>query len=202
MSVDVIHRDGVPHQIQNSDGSRSTRPEDNKELILGVSFGAVGLILIFCLIYIYRKCLKRRIKERREESSTSTSTTTSSSANCIRVEVPPKTTQDVTRRYERSVSALSNKSQIYLVPFSALPHDFDYSSREVEVKADYVILKDLSFLERYHSSDYSTNCNNDRGIVNEAYERQEPYNPDIYYTIPPIERDPYKKQAAYNPTFY
>ncbi|ENN80187.1 hypothetical protein YQE_03382, partial [Dendroctonus ponderosae] len=139
----------------------SFQPSENRELIVGVAFGIVGvIILIFVLI-----CLS-----------------------------PIRTTQDVARRYERCVSSMSTKSQLYLVPFDVLPPNFDYSSREVEVRADYVILKDLRLLERYHSCD--------GGVVNEAYVPQPEYNPHIYGTIPPLEREPYKKQASYNPMFY
>lgn len=118
--------------------------------------------------------------------------------------VQVRTTEDVTRRYERSVSSLSTKSQVYIVPFHALPPDFDFSSREVEVKGDYVILKDLAILEQCESTTYPN------GVVNEAYEIQESYNPmypNLYENAPPLNvnasvKEPYQRQSPYNPNFY
>ncbi|KAH1015192.1 hypothetical protein HUJ05_012960, partial [Dendroctonus ponderosae] len=152
----------------------------------------------YLILYIVsgKRCNGRRnLHKGAEMSSNSTIISTNSTdIYSVPIRAPIRTTQDVARRYERCVSSMSTKSQLYLVPFDVLPPNFDYSSREVEVRADYVILKDLRLLERYHSCD--------GGVVNEAYVPQPEYNPHIYGTIPPLEREPYKKQASYNPMFY
>ncbi|CAG9766238.1 unnamed protein product [Ceutorhynchus assimilis] len=203
MSADAVVLDGVPQKIvivkKTLGSENSLTSDDTKIIVLGVAFSVVGGIIFFIVLLCLCKRRRRRNRLRKNDqeiSSSSTSTTnTSPPVFTIRQEVQLRTTEDVTRRYERSISSLSTKSQVYLVPFAVLPPDFDFSSREVEVKADYVILKDLRFLEKYKSSD------NSRGVVNEAYEQQESYNPYIYGTIPPLV-EAYKKQEPYNPTFY
>lgn len=71
----------------------------------------------------------------------------------------------------------------------------------MEVRGDYVILKDLSLLTRYDNDTPSNNNNSNEGYVNEAYVQQESFNPYLHTPIPPL-GEAYKKQAPYNPTFY
>ncbi|XP_066152126.1 uncharacterized protein [Euwallacea fornicatus] len=218
MSVDVVRHDASENVLVGKTAVLldTVQKNERNNLTAGLTAGITG-VFVLVLIFVCLCTKRRKRKTVRDVDSSgfnSTGTTTSSGIYSIPIETGVlRTPQDVARRYERSVSALSSKEQVYLIPFSALPPDFDYSSREVEVKGDFVILKDLSLLERYNNSpvDYG-------GVVNEAYERQEPYNPYVYTnipsqeyrqynpliygTVPPLEHDTYKKQLAYNPTFY
>ncbi|XP_066259478.1 uncharacterized protein [Euwallacea similis] len=217
MSVDVVRDEASENDLvgQKQVLLDSAQNNERSNLIAGLAAGLIGvLVLVLLCVCLCNKRRRRKAARDAESSACNSTDTASSKVYSIPIETGVlRTPQDVAKRYERSVSALSSKEQVYLVPFSALPPDFDYSSREVEVKADFVILKDLSLLERYNNSPGYNG-----GVVNEAYELQEPYNsyiygaipsqerekynPFIYGTIPPLEREPYKKQTAYNPTFY
>ncbi|CAG9858009.1 unnamed protein product [Phyllotreta striolata] len=54
----------------------------------------------------------------------------------------------------------------YLVPFTALPPNFDYSLKNVEVHSDFVVIKDLEILQTYW-------------YEKEEYKKPAPYNTNI-----------------------
>ncbi|XP_050292701.1 uncharacterized protein LOC126733440 [Anthonomus grandis grandis] len=169
---------------------------DEKKTVIGVSVGvAVAVLVVLLLLCLCKNRRKKRLQSSLNHTSVVTTTTSSIMKPCvydISTEIKLRCPEDVARRYERSVSNLSTKSQIYLVPFDVLPADFDYSSREVDVRGDYVILKNLSLIER--QGQY-------QGTINEGYEyeQQSAYNP--LYVISPS-REVYKKQESYNTDYF
>lgn len=200
MNVEVKENDVTESFILQKLLGRTLPPSgdnnnDNKVIGLGAGAGAVILIILLVLICLCkRKARRRRIRKGRV-IPIHTTTTSRPPVYVIPTKVELRTTEDVTRRYQRSASNLSAKSQIYLVPFDVLPPNFDFASREVEVRADYVILKDLALLEKYPSN----------GVVNEAYETQEAYNPNSIGNghIPSSHGgERFQKQSPFNPTFY
>ncbi|CAH1972481.1 unnamed protein product [Acanthoscelides obtectus] len=64
----------------------------------------------------------------------------------------------------------TTQNSVYLVPFSALPPNFDFSASGVEVKSDYVIVKDLEILNIYGAI-----CHRSP----EEYQQPPPYNPNF-----------------------
>ncbi|XP_018571778.1 uncharacterized protein LOC108911348 isoform X2 [Anoplophora glabripennis] len=78
----------------------------------------------------------------------------------------------------------NHKNPIYLVPYSALPENFDFSRSDITVRGDYIILKDLHVLEqpviRPPSTPTTPVSASFPQIHFEGYQRQPPYNPNVY----------------------
>ncbi|KAF7283919.1 uncharacterized protein LOC143201427 [Rhynchophorus ferrugineus] len=184
-------------EVRDVSMSQSNKPSsnDNTWIILGAVALVVCLLIILCICRRKKRIRRRR---RKKQENLQSETNAPSEVHIVPIREQIRTAEDVTRRYERSVSSLSTKSQIYLVPFDALPPNFDFSSRDVDVRADYVILKDLSALN-------VPNSPVSNGVVNEAYEQQEAYNPTYVpqssFHYPAIPKE-YERQAPYNPNFY
>nr|CAH7761940.1 unnamed protein product [Callosobruchus chinensis] len=128
--------------------------------ILGVVLGFIGFIAI--IILLIKRCLSRRryratgkvIRRNRKQSPDIFPEQKGNPCPALQIEPPVYTTQN----------------SIYLVPFSALPPNFDFAASGVEVKSDYVIVKDLHILNIYGAI-----CH--RSL--EEYQRPLPYNPNF-----------------------
>nr|CAI5835604.1 unnamed protein product [Callosobruchus analis] len=121
--------------------------------IVGVVLGFIGFMAIIILL-IKRCVLRRRYKATGKVKRRDRKRQTLNLSHALQIEPPVYTTQN----------------SIYLVPFSALPPNFDFSASGVEVRSDYVIVKDLHILNIYGAI-----CH--RSL--EEYRKPLPYNPNF-----------------------
>ncbi|XP_060534130.1 uncharacterized protein LOC132706669 [Cylas formicarius] len=168
---------------------RSDHHQDHEidyRIVVPVTLFCVVIVVLILTVWFYRRKRIQHGQIRRRRILTASSP----SVYVIPEEISDqiRSPEDVMRRYQRSASY---NSQVYLVPFSALPPDFDFASRDVDVKADYVVLKDLKALETSQQRDSSPD-------VNHCYQPQVSYYSDGTLTTTSVV---YRQQAPYNPNF-
>ncbi|CAH1113667.1 unnamed protein product [Psylliodes chrysocephalus] len=91
----------------------------------------------------------------------------------LKIKIASKKTKNQnysTGAFPRDPIYRNQESPSYIVPFSALPHNFDFSLKTIEVHSDFVVIKDLDVL---HSYWYETDINK------EEYQKPPSLNPNF-----------------------
>ncbi|KAJ8979634.1 hypothetical protein NQ317_001341 [Molorchus minor] len=145
-------------------------------IVPGISLGVILLVII---ILILKRCLK---KQGRKENDTVFTFPMSGLRKQGRTEddsvfTLPMSGNQISEEHIYQPVYRNQRNPIYLVPFSALPENFDYSRTDIVVKGDYIIIRDLFILEQPVVRPPSVPST---PTYLEEYKKQEPYNPHFY----------------------